>query len=249
MSWRIWRWWLAGVIAYLIFLLATLPAAYAVGWLQRRVPQLEITGVSGSVWSGNARDIVFSGQSWGRMHWSFDWTGLFTGHPGYRLALQDSDVSLRGRVAGGSQNLLLRDIHGHLNVQRLSSWLPLPQGAVSGNLELQLARVTVVDDRPTSATGVINLVSTRLAWPQPVTLGNYQLKLVTRPDSRIDGTLLDTSGPLMLRGNLTLRPDGHYDVAGTLASRDASDTALNNLLRLLPTGPSGSHRFGFSGQW
>lgn len=249
MSWRALRWWLAGAAAYVVFLLATLPATYAAGWLQHQVPQLQLAGIRGSVWTGSAQEILISGDSWGQVQWQFDWPGLFAGHPGFGLTLRGSGMVIHGRVAGSSRHLLLRGIQGHLAIQRLEPWLPLPAGAASGELQLDLDRVTLVQDRPVAADGTITLTQAALHWPQPVALGSYQLRLDTRTDSGITGTLLDTSGPLALQGSLQLRPDGHYEISGTLASRDAADTSLNSLLGYLPTDAAGSHHFSFSGQW
>ena len=249
MNWRIWRWWLAGILLYLLFLLATLPAVYAAAWLQKRVPQVKLSAVDGSVWSGSAQDVSLQGQSWGTLRWHFDWGALLTGHPDYHLYIHDDDVSLHGRVAdAGRGKLLLRDIEGELGIRRLEPWLPLPQGSIAGQLNLQLKQVVLAGNRPLVATGVITLTSAKLAWPQALALGNYQLKLQTQ-DGSIDGKLLDTSGPLILAGTFTLSPGGRYQVNGTLASRDPADTALNNLLHYLPVDQTGSHSFNFSGQW
>lgn len=249
MTWRIWRWWLAGIVVYLVFLVAMLPASYVTGWLQRKIPQIQLASVSGSVWSGTAQELAYAGDTWGQLHWHFDWAGLFTGHPGYRLTVNGPGATLSGRVSGNAQHLLLRDLRGRLDIQRLTPWLPLPSGAASGELQLNLDRILLVQDRPRAADGVIALDQLTLSWPQSLVLGSYQLKLVTQVNSGIEGTLLDTSGPLALQGNLQLKPDGHYDVSGVLSARDSSNQALNNLLRYVPADASGSHRFNISGQW
>ncbi|MGH8283558.1 MAG: type II secretion system protein N [Gammaproteobacteria bacterium] len=247
---RAWRWWLAGIIVYLVFLLATFPAAYAVTWLQNRLPEVRMVGVSGSVWAGSAQDLTLSGRSWGALQWHFDWRAPFTGRLGYSLQLHGSDLSLHGQVAASRRaSLFLRDWRGQLDVARLEPWLPLPSGSVSGTLRLRLSRVVLVNGRPTVADGVVTGEGIRLAWPQPVALGNYQLKLQTQATGGIRGDLLDTAGPLILQGSLNLAPNGHYQVSGTLASRDPANTGLNNLLHYLPADASGNHPFQFSGQW
>lgn len=247
MSWRIWRWWLAGIILYLIFLVATLPAGYAAAWLQKRAPQLQFSDVSGSLWSGSAHEVAWQGQAWGNLHWRFDWSALFGGRLGYRLDLDAPDLALRARVAGDSHKLLLRDVIGHLNIVRLEPWLPLPHGSVAGQLNLQLGQLILVNGQPTAAAGVISLSNLNLTWPQSVALGDYELKLQAEADG-IHGNMLDTSGPLMLQGSLRFAPDGSYQVSGTLASRDPGNTAIANLLRYLPTDQAGNHTFAFSGK-
>ncbi|MGA9851564.1 MAG: type II secretion system protein N [Gammaproteobacteria bacterium] len=247
---REWRWWLAGIIGYLVFLLATFPAVYAVAWLQKHLPDIQLAGVSGSVWSGAAQDVALKGQSWGALQWHFDWRAPFTGRLGYRLQLHGPDVVLQGKLAArNAGKLLLQDIQGQIQISRLEPWLPLPSGSLNGTLQLQLARVVLTQGRPIMADGVVNLNDLSLNWPQPATLGSYQLKLQTQVKNDIRGNLLDTSGPLMVQGNLNLAPDGRYEISGTLASRDPANTSVNNLLHYLPTDASGSHPFQFNGQW
>lgn len=248
MNWRTWRWLLAGVGLYLIILLATFPAYYVVSWLQRRMPEVQLIGVHGSVWAGSAQESAWHGQSWGSLRWRFDWSGLFTGHLGYRCHLDDTDLALEAQIAGNSSKLLLQNVSGHLPVSRLAPWLPLPPGSVAGELNINVDRVILVNGRPVAATGIVNLTNLDLSWPQSLSLGDYQLKLQTQADG-VSGNLLDTSGPLMLQGNLRLALNGGYQVSGVLASRDPSNVTLNNLLHYLPSNQDGKHTFSFNGNW
>lgn len=248
MSWRVWRWWLAGIGLYLLFILVLFPADYAVSSLQARVPELRLMGTRGSVWSGSAQELDWQGRPLGALHWRFDWRELFAGRLAYQLELRAPDAVLQARVADSGRKWMLDDVTGHIALSRLQPWLPLPTGSVDGRLDIMMQRLVLVDARPTAASGVITLAGLSLTWPQALTLGNYQLKLQTQADG-IHGSLLDTTGPLMLQGSLLLAPDGRYQVNGTLVSRDAANTALNDLLRYLPGSPDGKHSFNFSGNW
>lgn len=248
MSWRSGRWWLAGSVAYLVFLLATLPAGYVVGWLHKRVPDLELAGVHGSVWAGSAQDIAWQGQSWGLLRWRFDWATLFAGHLGFFLFLSAPDLAFQARVAGNRSRLLLEDVVGHLPVNQLVHWLPLPSGSVTGQINIRMQRMVLINARPSAAAGMIDLTSLSLSWPQSVALGDYELKLQTQGDG-IHGSLLDTSGPLMVQGSLRVTPDGGYDLTGVVAARDPANTALNNLLQYLPSSQGGKHAFNINGKW
>ncbi len=249
MSWRIVRWWLAGLTVYVIFLLATFPATYALALLQKRLPDVQLANVSGNIWSGAAQEFALHGQSWGALQWHFDWRAPFVGRLGYRLQLQGSDMTLQGRVAGSLDKLLLEDVRGHLPISRLDPWLPLPAGSVTGRLDLHLNQVLLVKLQPERAAGIVNFTGVSLSWPQALTLGNYQLKLQTQAQNGIHGSFVDTGGPLALQGTVDLGSNGHYRISGTLTSRDPDNTALNTLLGDLPADGSGHHPFHFTGQW
>jgi general secretion pathway protein N len=248
MNWRIGRWWLAGLLAYLIFLLATYPAIYAIGWLQHRLPGVQLGSVSGSIWSGTAQEFGLEGQSWGVLNWHFDWRAPFTGQLGYRLRLEDSETALQGRVVGRFDRLTLEDLQGHIPISRVEPWLPIPRGSVSGDLDLQLKRVVLIKMLPTSADGSVNLTGVSLSWPEELVLGDYQLKLQTQGQKGIQGSFTDTGGPLILQGVLTLTPDGHYQINGTLMSRDPANQALTGMLHYLPDDGAGHHPFNFTGR-
>jgi len=208
MSWRTLRWGLAGLTAYLVFLLATFPAVYAFTWWHKHLAGIELTGIRGSVWSGSAQELVYKGQSWGGLEWHFDWLAPFSGHLGYHLTVQSAQESLSSRVTGSRDSLLLQDIHGHAPVSLFGLWLPLPSGSLSGRLEVNLSRVLLVNLNPTEAEGVVKLSGVSLNWPESIALGDYQLKLTSKDKNGIQGNFMDTSGPLMLEGNLHLAPNG-----------------------------------------
>ena len=56
---------LLGLAAYLIFLIAALPASYVSGWVGKHLPNVRLSDVSGSVFSGRAAAVRWSGASTG----------------------------------------------------------------------------------------------------------------------------------------------------------------------------------------
>jgi general secretion pathway protein N len=249
MSWRTLRWWLIGFVAYLSFLLATFPVGYALAWVKKYLPEVQLANVSGSIWSGGAQELAIHGQSWGQLQWQFDWRAPFSGHLGYRLQLHADHTQLRARIAGSHDRLLLQDVRGYIPVTQLQTWLPIPDGSLSGTLDMTLKQVVLVKQRPISADGLLDLTGVSLNWPQSIVLGSYQLKLLTQTRRGIHGDITDTGGPLVVQGSLDLMPNGQYEVSGTLTSRDPNNAVLTNLLSYLPANGSGQHTFSFGGHW
>lgn len=251
MSSHRWRWWLAGLGVYLTFLIGMLPAAYPKAWLHKRLPTVQLARVSGTIWSGMAQELVLDGRSLGTVHWRFDWQAPFGGHIGYRVQLRGPGLMLHGRVSdAGANGLLLQNLRGRIDVRRLNPWLPLPPNSLNGTLDLRLTRMNWLAGRPTYASGTIDFTTVSLNWPQAVTLGSYALAVQTTAQAGIHGMLTDTGGPLILKGTLEVRPEGHYQVQGTLKDRSpGNDPALDNMLRYLPSAGAGAHRFEFHGRW
>ena len=73
-----------GVGAYLLILIATFPAARISASLEDQVADLAMNGVSGSVLSGQAVQVVYQGLDLGTVHWQFRPLLLLLGRLEYR---------------------------------------------------------------------------------------------------------------------------------------------------------------------
>lgn len=250
MRWRNLRWWLFGALAYLLFLVSMLPAQYAVDWLGKHVPSLQLDGVSGTVFSGRADGLRFQGTPLGALQWQFDWRAPFSLSYGYRFQLQSDSVSLGGRVDLRGGRLMLRDLDGRVPVPLLERWLPLPNHSVDGSLELHLQELDLKAGRLVSAEGEVQLDDGVLSWPQAFTLGSYRMTLTPAEGGGISAELADVASPLKLRAALSLSTDGAYHLSGVLGPRDPSDPATKSFLAGLGAPDStGQYPFDFKGQW
>lgn len=250
MSWHRLRWWLFGALAYLTFLSFTLPAQYVVGWLGKRMPEVRLSGVTGTLLSGRAEELSWQSVRLGSLQWSFDWLAPFTASCGYRFVLQTGDQTLTGRADVRGSHLWLRGFDGRLPVSLLDRWLPLPSHSVSGMLEMHLRQVDFNAGRLQSAEGEVQLQEATLAWPQAYALGSFRMTLSPASPDGLNAALSDLASPLKLQANLGLTAAGAYHLAGTLGARDPSDSATRTLLAALGTPDStGQYPFDFKGQW
>lgn len=243
------RGWLLGATAYLIFLLATLPADYVVGWAVRHFPAVQLSGVSGSVFSGAAQQLRYAGRPLGAVEWHFDWLAPFTFTLGYRVRLHDDSSDLEGRVDSRFGTVYLRSLNGQLPVAALDPWSPLPAHSLEGKLNLQVAELSFKGGRLAAAVGEVDLSQAVLKWPTSYPLGSFRLLLTDASDG-VHATADDVTSPLSLHAELNLGPTGAYKLTGTLAAHDPGDTATRNLLANLGRPDStGRYPFGFNGQW
>ena len=244
------RAWLLGIAAFLVFLLADLPASYLTPWLSRHFPALQLGGVSGSVFSGQAESLRFGTNNLGAVTWGFDWLAPFTATLGYRVHLHGEARDLDARLDAGLGSLKLRDVRGRATVASLDQWLPLPSHSASGTLLLDLKQLQLKGGRLQSAAGQVELDDGSLTWPSPYTLGSYRMRLEPASGGGITAEITDLAAPLKLHANLSLAADGQYHLAGTLAARDQGDSATRKLLANLGNPDStGQYPFDFNGQW
>lgn len=245
-----WRLWLLGIAAYLIFLLAGLPAAYLTSWISTHVSGLQLAGVSGSLFAGEAEDARYGRTDLGQVQWDFDWWAPFTGTLGYRFHAHGDDHDLQGRVDDGLGGLHLHDLKGRMLVATLDTWLPLPTNSLSGSVVLDLKQLRAKGGKLQSAEGRVELDDALMHWPTSYTLGSFRMDLTPAAAGGVDAAIADVASPLKLQASVTLAPEGQYQVKGVLAARDPGDASARNLLANLGRPDStGQYPFDFKGQW
>lgn len=240
--------WLLGVVAYFVFLAGSLPADYVAHWVSRRAPSIQFSGVSGSLFSGQADELSLSDHPLGAIDWHFDWLAPLTATVGYRIRLHTANHDVEGRVDTRFETLYLRDVSGRLPVASLDPWSPLPPHSLDGDMDLKLRQLTIDAGHLTHAVGDVDLTQAVLDWPTHFTLGSYQMILTDARDG-VHAAVNDVSSPLSLHADLMLNPKGAYSLNGTLAAHDATDTATRRLLAYLGAPDStGRYPFSFKGQ-
>jgi general secretion pathway protein N len=244
------RWWLLGAAAYLVFLGLTFPAQYLADHIVKKMPQLELAGVTGSVFSGSAAEVRYQGADLGAVDWSFDWLAPFSLSIGYRLDVHAEDRDLRGRMDLGMGGIHLRGLEGRIPVAAMDNWSPLPPNSVSGSLGLHLKQLLFKSGKLVSAEGELDLDESVLKWPTTATLGSFRMDLTPASGGGIQAAIADVASPLKLDASLSLSDTGTYHLKGTLAAKDPGDQATRGLLSGLGQPDStGRYPFDFNGQW
>jgi hypothetical protein len=128
----------------------------------------------------------------------------------------------------------------------------LPAGW-SASLQLAIDRARVHAGQLLELQGTLDLRQLQLRASRTA-FGSYELVFPPRAASAdpaalpMQGTLRDLEGPLSLRGQMRLAPQGSYELSGTVAAHQDASAELQQLLELLgPAGADGTREFSFSG--
>ncbi|MCW9089051.1 MAG: type II secretion system protein N, partial [Gammaproteobacteria bacterium] len=82
---------LLGLVAYGLFLLLLFPAHFAWSFaaepLRQQLPQIEIAGVSGRLWQGEAVSVRYNSRQVGRLQWRLKPLSLLSGKLGLPISL------------------------------------------------------------------------------------------------------------------------------------------------------------------
>ena len=241
-----------GLLAGLVFAIATLPATVLSSYLQRA--GLEATALSGTIWSGRADGLGWRGSPLGNASWRVAAPQLLRGRVAgdVELARPDGSVSSRFSASFGGE-LRFEAMRVDLPVEALGA-LPvgLPKGW-RGRVSADLAELVLSDGWPTVLRGTLDMQGLVAPPPRNAPVGSFNVVL---PDpagpageaDALTGRVSDKDGPFSVDARLTLSRDRSFLLEGTLAPRGSVPPGLERSLQLLgPADANGRRPFSVSG--
>ena len=245
----VWRLTLAGVAAYLLFLLITLPADRAVKLLEQSAVGVELQSVSGTLFSGKAERVVIGGLGMGPVTWSLRPLPLLLGRLEYRLALKDPALHGEGVVGAGlGGHVYLHDLKVELKPDPLvNHFSPLPV-QTSGEMTLLIESMELLDRFPRELTGHVDWVDAQIIEPVDMSLGHVEATLQSEANtlvSRVSGT-----GETTLSGDFSLTQAGDYRLNLLLTPGPAvSPDIVDGLKTVGQARPGGAYLITDAGRW
>jgi len=225
-------WGLLTLLAYLFFLLLTLPAQHVVAW-----SKLPMTEVRGSLWAGSgtlrAGGEVIPNVRW-RLHPIWPWQGAL----GAQVEAEHQGWQAAGALHlawNGSLRVQDATVSGPLDSPLLTRHTPLP---LQGQVRLHIPRADWQHGLAQAEGVTLEVLNPRLLLGEPLALGDLDAKIEVT-DGRLDGRLHDRGGPLELKGRLEGDARTGIVFEANLKPRPGAPAALAANLRLLPTAPEG----------
>jgi len=233
------RKWQVAVLAvglYLVFLVVTIPAPLAYGFLKNKLAPdlpLQLGSVSGTLWSGRAMPALIGGQRMDSLSWSIQPFALLIGRVQAQLEFRYGDSYGKAVVARGfTGKIYAKDIEARIDLKRmrlLSKLLPLGmEGALLLNMKtFSVDRRSIID-----ADGVLAWDGAIITVPTRTEFGNLRVTLST-DNENVKATLADGGGPLQAEGLLNVTREGNYKFTGAFAARDPNQRMLVQGLQML----------------
>ena len=239
---------LLGFAAYLLFMVFSAPASWAVSFLQNRIPGLQLVATEGSLWSGRAKQLYFQGQTVTDPTWSWRPLALLLGRVEYRLQgiwlgepslsegrCQSYRIHLSGRCICQSYvtNPVCRSAAGKCDV--------------AGQMIMELEKVEL------SSQGMLPILYGQIRWlqaevnsPMQLQLGNVLLELAPG-DQKTNGKLTAEGGQLLIDGTLEFEPAGDYTLLADVRADGPLPPAVKNGLDTFAEFRDGQYRLDLSG--
>lgn len=229
---------LAGVVAYLVFLAAGLPADFV---LQRLDPPagLSWSRAGGTVWAGTLHRVSFRGGGVEEVAWRLRPWRLVLGQVGASVRLEAPGLAVTGsgRVNLFSRDVELSDVHGEAEGGGLARALALPV-SLAGTFTLDLERLALPADGAPAGSGGLDWRAAGVVLGAGLSLGNVRAAL---DGSRVQ--LTASGGEIDGDGRVELTAGPGYDLDLVLRpSATARPETVSLLKSLAPPQPDGSQR-------
>lgn len=226
-----WPWGLVFVLGYTFFLLITLPASVAYGFLAPK--HFQVSGIEGTLWSGQANQVQAKGIPLEKLQWQLNALSFLVGSVSVDVKFQDDTTMGEGniRIALGGE-MTLQDWQIRFPAQLL---MPLLYGlpiALDGQLSGKIFHLVIDPGQAFILEGRVVWQDAGLTAPNELRLGDLQLTM--EPDDQgSKGVLADQGGPLLAEGVLHIGADGKYSLQAQLAARSTAHKSLQQALSML----------------
>ena len=240
---------LAGVIAYLVFLISSIPAAAVISLVEHRLP-VTIHNVSGTIWSGRAgtvdtrRDIVLKEVDWSFLPWR-----LLLASAAIDVNAELNSKPLATRVAAGiTGKVTVQGLDMKLDAADIAPLVKLPIGKLSGEFQLRIERAYLQQGSVPRIDGSVAWNQAAVTVAETADLGNVSIQMSENDQSPLSADISNKGGHLSLKGRFTTTDQGDYVLQLTMKPNNtASENLVSSLAMFAKKLPNGEFQLDNSG--
>lgn len=205
----------------MFFLIASLPATII--FSSMTLPKnINISSISGTVWSGKAESFKISGIEVGSIKWSLQPLNLILGELSADISILNKNQYINSEVnisySGKIELEETRFLIDLASLQPLTYGMPFSYtGKASGYFPVSHFH----KNNYVGLNGKLSLMSLEMTSPQHQTFGDFVVDLRAEKEGATSGQLKDKGGDLNISGQLMLKKNGQLSVSAKLAARKA----------------------------
>lgn len=200
-----------GVVAYLLFLLPSLPAAQAWRLLEGQVPA-RVFGLGGTIWDGQAAVVIQGNRRLEAVQWDLQPSRLLLGELGANVRARLPGGRIRTDAVVSPGGFTARDLRLEMPAADLVKWAGMTQlpVRVDGQFDALMRELEVEGKLLQRADGLVSWNNAVVRFGSaPLPLGNMALRLEPATGGT-NGTLSNDGSPIDIGGTLRLSPDGRF---------------------------------------
>ena len=243
---RKWFWILLVLVAIAVIVVATLPARLITERVLPESGALQLSDVSGTIWSGRAGRVIYKSADQGSLDWRVKPLPLFTGRIDTDLVLQGVDLSGNARVLKKGDRVRLDDAHFSLPARRLEPLLDIPALQFTGTVDIDLDELEMQGRTPLALKGRATWRDAGVTGEEQASFGTLVARFGPLPGGGFGGEVNDEGGPLAVKGNFKTTLLG-YEAHATLRARDGNPQVTRALRHIGQVQADGSVVFEVRG--
>ena len=236
---------IAGLLVFLVVLFVTFPARVAYQWLAP--PEVKLSGITGSIWRGNAVEGIAGGAYVRNVSWEIQPGSLFKGQVAFKASANPGSGILTATIAAKADgSLVISDLNGSVPLDLVHQ--TFQQNGIRGDVILQFATLTINNGLPVEADGSVTIADFFVPLLSASRIGDFRADFQSS-NGGITGTVQDLSGVLDVEGTIELRSDRSYVFIGQVAPTAETPPSITNQLVFLGSPNNrGQRQFRFEGQ-
>jgi general secretion pathway protein N len=207
---------LVALLALLISV-ATLPAHVAWRLASAKAPNVQLSGLSGTLWQGRAEQVVIANRAMGTLDWQIPVSKLLLLTPTVQLKLTGDTLQLEGLAQKQQGNTAISAFVASADASWLAPALGIPAVTPTGKLAANFGEL-ILDARglPLRARGNMQWLQAGVTGLAQAEFGSFEIALDNNPAGGIKGLVRPLGeGPLSIVGEFSLN-DLAYQAEFTL---------------------------------
>jgi len=218
-----------GTAVFAVSLVATVPAHLFARYLP---PKIHAAVFQGTVWRGEAIHVEWSGYDAGRVGWDVKPLSLALGKLAVGLDISDAPVTGTGIAYASPKSMGLRKTRLVTRSDLLNRGLQNYGAAVSGEVFINLEKVSGSSNGPTDARGTLLWKDAYLESPAQIQFGNVKLDLAQEGDIAI-GSLSNDGDRITLGGDVRVGPGWQVQATFLVSPTEKTPQGIRETLQLL----------------
>ena len=232
-------------ITLLVGLVVLFPARVAYQWLP--APALNLAGISGSVWNGQASQMQSGSLYLQDLRWRIKPLSLFVGQLRYQIEASPASGFIDGQVSLGlGGTVTASDLRGSMSLQPFGALVGIR--GLSGTINGEFVRLVIENGLPVAANGqfeILNLIAPNI---HRASIGGYRAEFFTQ-ETGVVASIEDTDGLIDVAGSLQVSADRTYKFVAQLAPKNNTPANVRQQLQLLGSANErGQHELRLEGQ-
>jgi len=234
-----------GVLTFIVGIILFFPARVAYQWFAPA--ELSLSGISGSVWSGRAREGDANGIYLRDLQWHIRPLDFVTLKLGFAVSTMLASGFIEGNIAiGVTGSIVARDISASVPLRALQTALGM-QG-LQGSLSAQIDVLKLEAGLPVAIDGVLEVSDLIAPLIDRNSIGGYKAEFVTQ-ESGVFASVEDTDGVVDLAGSLQVSADRSYLFIALLGVKPETPANLRQQMQFLGSANDrGQHELRIEGQ-